>query len=258
MICRSGRPSRRAAPPARRRRGVPRRRWPVGSLGGDVARARRAGARLRERRVRVRDVVRTHRVPAARPRRAPCLAHRRDREGDASAKTADMLVRTLSEFGVEASVMGQISGPRVYPLRAAARARDEGLEGRRAEGRPELRARDHRDPHPRAHPGKQAVGVEVPNLSPKLVTLGDIFEISRRRRVLSVWLGKDISGNAVWTDLARMPHLLIAGTTGSGKSGCINTILTSTLLRSTPDEVRMISSTRSGSSSATTSRSRTS
>ncbi len=57
---------------------------------------------------------------------------------------------------------------------------------------------------------------------------------------LSVWLGKDISGNAVWTDLARMPHLLIAGTTGSGKSGCINALLTSILLRATPDEVRMI------------------
>ena len=57
---------------------------------------------------------------------------------------------------------------------------------------------------------------------------------------MSVWLGKDISGNAVWTDLARMPHLLIAGTTGSGKSGCLNTMLTSILLRSTPDEVRMI------------------
>src|SRR5262249_12346728 len=57
---------------------------------------------------------------------------------------------------------------------------------------------------------------------------------------LSVWLGKDISGNAVWADLARMPHILIAGTTGSGKSGCLNAMLTSILLRSTPDEVRMI------------------
>src|SRR5213079_3718207 len=57
---------------------------------------------------------------------------------------------------------------------------------------------------------------------------------------LAVWLGKDISGNAVWTDLARMPHVLIAGTTGSGKSGCINTMLSSILLRATPDDVRMI------------------
>jgi DNA segregation ATPase FtsK/SpoIIIE, S-DNA-T family len=90
-------------------------------------------------------------------------------------------------------------------------------------------------------PGKQAVGVEVPNLAPKLVTLGDIFgDLPGSASPLSVWLGKDISGNAVWTDLARMPHLLIAGTTGSGKSGCINALLTSILLRSTPDEVRMI------------------
>jgi S-DNA-T family DNA segregation ATPase FtsK/SpoIIIE len=90
-------------------------------------------------------------------------------------------------------------------------------------------------------PGKQAVGVEVPNLSPNLVTLGDIYDdLPATASPLSVWLGKDISGNAVWTDLARMPHLLIAGTTGSGKSGCINTILTSILLRATPDEVRMI------------------
>ena len=90
-------------------------------------------------------------------------------------------------------------------------------------------------------PGKQAVGVELPNLSPNLVTLGDIFDdLPATASPLAVWLGKDISGSAVWTDLARMPHLLIAGTTGSGKSGCINALLTSILLRATPDEVRMI------------------
>ena len=90
-------------------------------------------------------------------------------------------------------------------------------------------------------PGKQAVGVELPNTSPNLVTLGDIYDdLPATSSPLSVWLGKDISGQSVWTDLARMPHILIAGTTGSGKSGCINTILTSVLLRSTPDEVRMI------------------
>src|SRR3712207_8818110 len=71
-------------------------------------------------------------------------------------------------------------------------------------------------------PGKQAVGVELPNLSPRIVTLGDIFDdLPPGASPLSVWLGKEISGAAVWTDLARMPHLLIAGTTGSGKSGCI-------------------------------------
>jgi S-DNA-T family DNA segregation ATPase FtsK/SpoIIIE len=73
------------------------------------------------------------------------------------------------------------------------------------------------------------------------VTLGDIYDdLPGTASPLSVWLGKDISGNAVWNDLARMPHLLIAGTTGAGKSGCINTILTSILLRATPDEARMI------------------
>src|SRR5205807_7758297 len=77
--------------------------------------------------------------------------------------------------------------------------------------------------------------------SPNYVALGDIFdELPQTASPLSVWLGKDISGSAVWTDLARMPHVLIAGTTGSGKSGCINTILTSILLRTTPDDVRFI------------------
>src|SRR5206468_1795929 len=90
-------------------------------------------------------------------------------------------------------------------------------------------------------PGKQAVGVEVPNLSPNLVTLGDIYaDLPESASPLSVWLGKDISGASVWADLARMPHILIAGTTGSGKSGCINAILTSILLRATPDEARLI------------------
>jgi S-DNA-T family DNA segregation ATPase FtsK/SpoIIIE len=90
-------------------------------------------------------------------------------------------------------------------------------------------------------PGKQAVGVELPNLSPNLVTLGDIYEpLPATASPVSVWLGKDISGAAVWTDLARMPHLLIAGTTGSGKSGCLNALLTSVLLRATPDDVRLI------------------
>jgi DNA segregation ATPase FtsK/SpoIIIE, S-DNA-T family len=162
-------------------------------------------------------------------------------KGDASAKTADLLVRTLSEFGVDATVMGQISGPRVtrYELQLAPGTKVSKVAGLKDDLSYALATTEIRILAP--IPGKQAVGVEVPNLSPKLVTLGDIFgDLPATASPLSVWLGKDISGNAIWTDLARMPHLLIAGTTGSGKSGCINTILTSTLLRSTPDEVRMI------------------
>ncbi|HEX5028745.1 MAG TPA: DNA translocase FtsK 4TM domain-containing protein [Gaiellaceae bacterium] len=162
-------------------------------------------------------------------------------KSDTSAKTADLLVRTLSEFGVDATVTGQISGPRVtrYELQLAPGTKVSKVAGLKDDLSYALATTEIRILAP--IPGKQAVGVEVPNLSPKLVTLGDIFgDLPATASPLSVWLGKDISGNSVWTDLARMPHLLIAGTTGSGKSGCINTILTSTLLRATPDEVRMI------------------
>ncbi len=160
---------------------------------------------------------------------------------DTGARTADLLVRTLSEFGIDASVLGQTSGPRVtrYELQLAPGTKVAKVAALKDDLSYALATTEIRILAP--IPGKQAVGVEVPNLSPRLVTLGDIYgELPATASPLSVWLGKDISGNAVWTDLARMPHLLIAGTTGSGKSGCINTILTSTLLRSTPDEVRMI------------------
>ena len=161
--------------------------------------------------------------------------------GVASARIAEQLVRTLSHFGVDATVIGQIAGPRVvrYELQLAPGIKVSKVAGLKDDLSYALATTEIRILAP--IPGKQAVGVEVPNLSPKLVTLGDIFgDMPGQASPLSVWLGKDISGNAVWTDLARMPHLLIAGTTGSGKSGCINTLLTSSLLRSTPDEVRMI------------------
>ncbi len=161
--------------------------------------------------------------------------------GDSGARTADLLVRTLSEFGVDATVLGQISGPRVtrYELQLAPGTKVSKVAGLKDDLSYALATTEIRILAP--IPGKQAVGVEVPNLSPRLVTLGDIYDdLPATASPLAVWLGKDISGNSVWTDLARMPHLLIAGTTGSGKSGCINTILTSTLLRATPDDVRMI------------------
>ncbi len=160
---------------------------------------------------------------------------------DTGARTAELLVRTLTEFGIDASVLGEISGPRVtrYELQLAPGTKVAKVAALKDDLSYALATTEIRILAP--IPGKQAVGVEVPNLSPRLVTLGDIYgDLPATASPLSVWLGKDISGNAVWTDLARMPHLLIAGTTGSGKSGCINTILTSTLLRATPDDVRMI------------------
>jgi S-DNA-T family DNA segregation ATPase FtsK/SpoIIIE len=160
---------------------------------------------------------------------------------DQNARVADALVQTLANFGVEATVVGQISGPRVtrYELRLAPGTKVSKVAALKDDLSYALATTEIRILAP--IPGKQAVGVELPNTSPNLVTLGDVFaDLPQSASPLAVWLGKDISGQAVWTDLARMPHILIAGTTGSGKSGCINTVLTSVLLRSSPDEVRMI------------------
>jgi S-DNA-T family DNA segregation ATPase FtsK/SpoIIIE len=160
---------------------------------------------------------------------------------ESSEQVAEALVSALGHFGVEASVTGQISGPRVtrYELKLAPGTKMSKVSALKDDLSYALATTEIRILAP--IPGKQAVGVEVPNLSPNLVTLGDVFDdLPQTASPLAAWLGKDISGNAVWTDLARMPHILIAGTTGSGKSGCINTILTSTLLRATPDEVRLI------------------
>jgi len=160
---------------------------------------------------------------------------------DVSARTAQVLVQTLAHFGVDATVVGTIAGPRVvrYELQLAPGTKVSKVAGLKDDLSYALATTEIRILAP--IPGKQAVGVEVPNLAPRMVTLGDIFDdLPGSASPLSVWLGKDIAGNAVWTDLARMPHLLIAGTTGSGKSGCINTLLTSVLLRATPDDVRMI------------------
>jgi DNA segregation ATPase FtsK/SpoIIIE, S-DNA-T family len=164
-----------------------------------------------------------------------------DDTSETNARVAELLVQTLKHFGVDANVIGQISGPRVtrYELQLAPGTKVSKVAALKDDLSYALATTEIRILAP--IPGKQAVGVELPNLSPNLVTLGDIYEpLPATASPLSVWLGKDISGAAVWTDLARMPHLLIAGTTGAGKSGCINALLTSLLLRATPDEARLI------------------
>ncbi len=92
-------------------------------------------------------------------------------------------------------------------------------------------------------PGKSAIGVEVPNRQRQLVAVADVLfseEAQRMDAPLGVAIGRDIDGKSVMVDLAKMPHVLVAGTTGSGKSSCINSLLTSILMRSNPDQVRMI------------------
>ncbi len=154
---------------------------------------------------------------------------------------AGVLLGALSQFGVEARVVGMVVGPRVtrYELQLAPGTKVAKVSGLRDDLAYALASTEIRILAP--IPGKSAVGVEVPNQRPDFVTLGDIYrEFPKSAGPLMVWLGKDISGKAVYADLTKLPHLLIAGTTGSGKSGCVNCLVSSVLLRSTPEQVRMI------------------
>ncbi|MBN1321030.1 MAG: DNA translocase FtsK [Thermoleophilia bacterium] len=159
----------------------------------------------------------------------------------ADRDTAAVLLQALSQFGVEARVIGMVVGPRVtrYELQLAPGTKVAKVSSLKDDLAYALATTEIRILAP--IPGKSAVGVEIPNQRPDWVTLGDIYhEFPKSAGPLMVWLGKDISGKAVYADLTRLPHLLIAGTTGSGKSGCVNCIVSSVLLRSTPEQVRMI------------------
>jgi len=168
-------------------------------------------------------------------------------KGDTGPDTRDheaisrKLVETLGHFGVEARIVGIVSGPHVsrYELRLAPGIKVKKVTELSSDLAYSLASTDIRILAP--IPGKQAVGVEVPNQRRRLVRLGDIYEERPpKTSPLVGWLGKDIAGNAVWTDLAKMPHVLVAGTTGSGKSGCINAILSSILMQATPNECRLV------------------
>ncbi|MGA8927773.1 MAG: DNA translocase FtsK, partial [Solirubrobacterales bacterium] len=151
------------------------------------------------------------------------------------------LLETLGHFGVEAKIVGTVTGPHVsrYELKLAPGTKVSKITQLKDDLAYALASTDIRILAP--IPGKQAVGVEVPNQRRRLVRLGDIYGgRPQGSSPLVAWLGKDISGSAVWTDLQKMPHALIAGTTGSGKSGSVNAILSSILLHASPNEVRMV------------------
>jgi len=162
-------------------------------------------------------------------------------DGASQRERAAVLVNALAQFGVEARVVGMVVGPRVtrYELQLAPGTKVAKVSALKDDLAYALATTDIRILTP--IPGKSAVGVEIPNLEAHWVTLGDIYQdFPRSAGPLMFWLGKDISGKPVYADLTRLPHLLIAGTTGSGKSGCVNCIVSSILLRATPDQVRMI------------------
>jgi S-DNA-T family DNA segregation ATPase FtsK/SpoIIIE len=154
---------------------------------------------------------------------------------------ARTLLETLGHFGVEARIIGTVTGPHVsrYELKLAPGTKVSKITQLKDDLAYALASTDIRILAP--IPGKQAVGVEVPNQRRRLVRLGDIYGgRPQGSSPLVAWLGKDISGSAVWTDLQKMPHALIAGTTGSGKSGSVNAILSSILLHASPNEVRLV------------------
>ena len=151
------------------------------------------------------------------------------------------LVETLGHFGVEAKIVGIVSGPHVsrFELRLAPGTKVKKVTELANDLAYALASTDIRILAP--IPGKQAVGVEVPNTRRRIVRLGDIYSgRPEKTSPLVAWLGKGIDGNAVWTDLAKMPHVLVAGTTGSGKSGCVNAILSSILMQASPNDVRLV------------------
>ena len=159
----------------------------------------------------------------------------------AQERTAGQLVEALGHFGVDAKVVGMVVGPHItrYELRLAPGIKMSKVAQLKDDLAYALAATDVRILAP--IPGKTAVGVEVPNLRRKIVHLGDVFQDPPKGwSPLTVWLGKDVSGKAIGVDLAKMPHLLVAGTTGAGKSGCVNAMLSSILLRATPHEVRLV------------------
>jgi DNA segregation ATPase FtsK/SpoIIIE, S-DNA-T family len=166
---------------------------------------------------------------------------RGDAEHDAEG-TSRRLTRALAELGVEAHVVRAVVGPRVtrYELRLGSGVKVGKVGNLRQDIAYALAATEVRILAP--IPGKSAVGVEVPNTKPAKVTLGDVFSEypDANDWTLPVGLGKDISGRAVFFDLAEMPHLLVAGTTGSGKSVMLNGLLTSLLLTTDPRQVKMV------------------
>ena len=161
----------------------------------------------------------------------------------AVADTATKLQKTLYSFGVSAKVENVSVGPAItrYELKPAEGVRVSKIANLADDIALNLAAETIRIEAP--IPGKQAVGIEVPNKENEIVPLRDIIDcdsFKEHKSKLAFALGKDVAGNEVVTDIAKMPHVLIAGATGSGKSVCINTLIASIIYKAKPSEVKLV------------------
>ena len=163
--------------------------------------------------------------------------------GQRDMQKAQLLEETLRSFGIETRLIGIAHGPAVtrFELQPAPGIKVSKITSLSDDIALNLEAMSVRIEAP--IPGKAAVGVEIPNDKIEMVRLRDVLESSEARKhpsKIAVGLGKDNSGRFIVADIAKMPHVLIAGQTGSGKSVCINAIITSILFRATPEEVKLI------------------